>query len=53
MGGTDMSVWNVIRALAGLEAGRACRSCHEAIPADDVFGMGEGVCRPCRLAPDT
>lgn len=43
------TVWNLIRALSGLEAGRSCRRCHESIPVDDAFGMSEGVCVPCRL----
>lgn len=45
-----MTVWNVIRALAGFETGRVCRSCREGIPAGDAFGMSEGVCHPCRAA---
>ena len=43
-----MTVWNVLRALVGLETGRSCRSCHDAIPYVDEFGQSEGVCRPCR-----
>ncbi|HUK44350.1 MAG TPA: hypothetical protein VLV28_03570 [Gaiellaceae bacterium] len=40
--------YRVIRAMFGLESGRACRSCGEAIHAHDAFGISEGVCRPCR-----
>jgi hypothetical protein len=36
--------------MAGLEAGRWCRGCGEAIARDDRFGASEGVCRPCRAA---
>lgn len=43
-----MTVWNVLRALAGLETGRACRKCRESIPHSDHFGTSEGVCQPCR-----
>ena len=45
-----MTVWNVIRAVAGFETGRACRSCRENIPAGDAFGMSESICSPCRDA---
>jgi hypothetical protein len=44
----SMTVWNVLRALAGLESGRTCRSCHDAISRVDRFGRSEGVCGPCR-----
>ncbi len=47
------SVWKLIRALTGEEAGRSCRRCGESIPVHDGFGLSEGVCRPCRLEPDT
>ena len=47
------TVWKLMRALSGLESGRDCRRCRESIPAADEFGMSEGVCRPCRLRPDT
>jgi hypothetical protein len=43
-----MTVWNVLRALAGLETGRSCRRCEDAIPRADRFGRSEGVCHPCR-----
>ena len=43
-----MTVWNVLRALAGLETGRSCRRCADAIPRGDAFGRSEGVCHPCR-----
>jgi len=45
-----MTVWNVLRALVGLETGRSCRSCHDAIPGTDLYGRSEGVCEPCRGA---
>jgi hypothetical protein len=32
----------------GLEQGRHCRTCDEAILRDDQFGLSEGVCRACR-----
>lgn len=48
-----VTVWNVVRAIAGDEAGRSCRRCSEPIPARDAFGISEGVCVPCRLAPGT
>jgi hypothetical protein len=43
-----ITVWNVLRALVGLETGLSCRSCHDSIPRVDGFGRSEGVCRPCR-----
>ncbi len=43
-------IWNLVRAMAGAEAGRSCRRCADAIAAKDAFGMSEGVCRPCRVA---
>jgi len=46
------TVWKLLRGLAGLESGRSCRCCSEAILAADPFGMSEGVCRPCRRATD-
>ncbi len=46
-----ITVWNVLRAFAGAEAGRSCRRCSESIPGDDGFGMSEAICRPCRVAP--
>jgi hypothetical protein len=39
---------SLLRAFAGLEAGRSCRSCHEPIHPSDEFGMSESVCQPCR-----
>jgi len=45
--------WKVLRALAGEESGRSCRVCGEPIPSSQRFELSEGVCRPCRLAPDT
>jgi hypothetical protein len=48
-GGVAMnSTWRWLRGLAGLESGRWCRQCEEAIDGNDLFGMSEGVCRPCR-----
>jgi hypothetical protein len=43
-----MTVWKVLRGLAGLESGRWCRCCSESITRSDEFGLSEGVCRPCR-----
>ncbi len=45
-----ITVFKVLRALAGEETGRACRSCGEPISARDEFGFSEGVCAPCRLS---
>jgi len=42
------TTWRVLRALAGLENGRWCRSCGETIRRGDPFGRSESVCRPCR-----
>jgi hypothetical protein len=42
------SVYKLFRSLVGLEAGRSCRRCDEAILRNDPFGLSEGVCRPCR-----
>jgi hypothetical protein len=47
------TVWKLIRVFTGEEAGRSCRRCGESIPQRDRFGLSEGVCRPCRLEPDT
>ena len=47
-----MATWNVIRAMVGLDAGRACRTCTEPLTTADPFGMSESVCRSCR-AKDT
>jgi len=46
----DLNTFKLIRVLAGIEAGRECRSCREPIDARDAFGMSEGVCVPCRAA---
>jgi hypothetical protein len=43
-----MTVWRFFRGLAGLESGRWCRACGEAIDRRDLFGRSEGVCAPCR-----
>ena len=40
--------WKTLRALAGRESGRWCRSCREPIAAADGFGQSEGVCPACR-----
>jgi hypothetical protein len=45
-----VTYWKLMRALVGLESGRSCRSCGEAILNTDPFGKSEGVCRPCRHA---
>jgi len=42
------TVFKLFRALAGMEAGRCCRSCGESILRNDPFGLSEGVCQPCR-----
>lgn len=42
------TVWKMMRALSGLESGRACRRCRESIRPQDEFGMSEGICGPCR-----
>ncbi len=42
------TVFKILRGMAGLESGRWCRGCSEAIVRGDDFGMSEGVCRPCR-----
>jgi hypothetical protein len=44
--------WITLRALYGLETGRSCRSCGEAISHQDEFGTSEGVCRRCRDRAD-
>ena len=45
---TGTTTWRVFRALAGVEAGRYCRRCGEAILRADPFGRSEGVCAACR-----
>ena len=40
--------WLTLRAMYGMETGRACRSCGEPIARRDAFGTSEGVCRRCR-----
>lgn len=47
-----VTVWSLVRVLSGREAGRLCRCCGEPIVRDDRFGMGEGVCTPCRRESD-
>jgi hypothetical protein len=42
------TIYNVFRALVGIESGRFCRSCAEPVHRHDHFGMSEGVCRACR-----
>lgn len=41
-------IYSLIRSMAGLENGTACRSCHESIHPRDAFGISESVCEPCR-----
>lgn len=45
-----ITVWRVLRALAGVESGVSCRSCAETVAGNDPFGLSEHVCRPCRAA---
>ena len=45
-----ITTWKLLRALVGLEAGRSCRRCGEAILRHDPFGRSEGVCSACRAA---
>lgn len=47
-----ITVWNLMRALSGLEAGRACRGCGQPIAPGDHHGMSEAVCAPCRREAD-
>jgi hypothetical protein len=44
------TIYTTFRALVGLESGRWCRRCCEAIPPSDAFGLSESVCRACRYA---
>ena len=41
-------IYGLIRAMAGVEAGRVCRTCLDPIHPRDGFGMSESVCVPCR-----
>ena len=45
-----ITVFKLLRALAGEQTGRACRSCEEPISARDELGFSEGLCGPCRLS---
>jgi hypothetical protein len=47
------TVWLTLRALYGLETGRSCRACGEAISQQDAFGTSEGVCHRCRDRADS
>jgi hypothetical protein len=47
------TVWLTLRALYGMETGRACRSCGASISHEDAFGTSEGVCRLCRDRADS
>ena len=38
----------LLQVLAGISVEPECRSCRQAIDADDAFGRSERVCRPCR-----
>lgn len=42
-------LYKLIRSLYGLESGRTCRRCADAISQRDPFGVSEGVCSSCRL----
>jgi hypothetical protein len=44
------TIYSTFRALVGLESGRWCRGCCDAIARGDAFGLSEGVCRACRHA---
>ncbi|MDP9069466.1 MAG: hypothetical protein M3N53_14150 [Actinomycetota bacterium] len=46
----ELTVWNVMRSMAGIETGRDCRRCQEPLSRRDGFAMSEGVCSPCRVA---
>ena len=41
-------IYSLLRSIVGLDAGRSCRTCSEAITKGDLFGLSEGVCHPCR-----
>ena len=45
-----VTAWRFFRTLAGLESGRWCRACGEAIPGADAFGRSEGCRLACRAA---
>jgi hypothetical protein len=40
--------YTLIRSLVNLESGRHCRRCGASISPQDMFGVSEGVCPPCR-----
>jgi hypothetical protein len=42
------AIWRLFRSFAGGESGRWCRGCGEAISREDLFGLSEAICRPCR-----
>lgn len=46
---SEITVYSLMRAMAGIESGRHCRSCHEPIDRHDRFGMSEAVCSACRV----
>ncbi len=42
------TLYNVVRAMTGIESGRDCRTCKHPVDPRDGFGMSEGVSVPCR-----
>ena len=40
-----MTIYRLIRSLAGLESGRNCRVCGDPIERADAFGLSESICR--------
>jgi hypothetical protein len=48
----ETALWGLIRALSHVEAGRDCRCCRQPIVPAEAFGIGEGVCAPCRTESD-
>jgi hypothetical protein len=40
----EVTIWKLVRTLAGVEAGCYCRRCNEPIHPRDGFGMSESVC---------
>lgn len=48
----SVTIGKVLQVFAGLETGRSCRRCSEAIPREDAFGWSEAVCSPCRTADE-